>query len=205
VFHVKHEGLRQATEALQVALSADQLDRLAAFEILLHERAGVLGMVAKGDLPRLRERHLLDCLRAATVVDPEDRRALDLGTGAGLPGLVVAIARPDLEVVLAETRRQRIAFLELAVTTLGLANVQLHGDRAEHLTGPADLCFARAFKDLGTSWAVAEPLLRRGGRLVYFAGAAFDPARDVPAGVPWVTHTTSSLARSGALVIMTRQ
>jgi 16S rRNA G527 N7-methylase RsmG len=108
-------------------------------------------------------------------------------------------------VTLAETRQQRIAFLELAASSLALPNVLVHGDRAERLPGHADLCFARAFKDAAASWKVAEPLLAPDGRLAYFAGTSFRPDHDLPPGVTWRTLTTSSLASSGPLVIMTRQ
>jgi 16S rRNA (guanine527-N7)-methyltransferase len=205
VFHVKHEGLIPAAADLGVELSPEQEEQLLAYEALLRERATALGMIAKGDLPRLRERHILDSLRGSLAVLPADRTAADLGSGAGLPGIVVAVTRPELTMTLAETRQQRIAFLELAAAILGLPNVRVHGARAELLSGATDLCFARAFKDAVTSWKVAAPLLEPGGRLVYFAGAAFDPARDLPAEVPWSILPTSSLARSGPLVIMTRQ
>jgi 16S rRNA (guanine527-N7)-methyltransferase len=206
VFHVKHEGLTAAARELGIEVPPAQEAQLLAFEELLLEKAAALGMIAKGDLGRLRERHLLDCLRAGLAVGEDDRNAADLGSGAGLPGIVVAIVRPALTVTLAETRQQRIAFLELVVSRLGLANVRVHGDRAERLpAGEADLCFARAFKDVTTSWGIALPLLAPGGRLVYFAGEGFRPDRDLPPEVSWSTLPTSSLARSGPLVIMTRQ
>jgi 16S rRNA (guanine527-N7)-methyltransferase len=194
-----------AAADLGVALSPEQEGQLLAYEELLREKAATLGMISRGDLPRLRERHILDSLRGSLAVDDADRAAADLGSGAGLPGIVVAIARPELTVTLAETRQQRIAFLELVAATLGLVNVRVHGARAELLSGAMDLCFARAFKDAATSWKVAETLLVPGGRLAYFAGAAFQPARDLPPTVPWSIAPTSSLARSGPLVIMTRQ
>jgi 16S rRNA (guanine527-N7)-methyltransferase len=202
---VKHEGLLAAAADLGVELSAAQEGELLTYEALLGEKAAALGMIAKSDLPRLRSRHVLDCLRGSLAVLDTDRAAADLGSGAGLPGIVVAVARPGLTVTLAETRQQRIAFLELVVSSLGLANVRVYGGRAEGISEKVDLCFARAFKDAATSWGVAEPLLAPGGRLVYFAGAAFDPHRDLPAEVAWSTLPTSSLASSGPLVIMTRQ
>jgi 16S rRNA (guanine527-N7)-methyltransferase len=205
VFHVKHESLIPAAADLGVELSPEQEEQLLAYEALLRERAAVLGMIARGDLARLRERHILDSLRASLAVLAADRSGADLGSGAGLPGIVVAVTRPELTMTLAETRQQRIAFLELTASSLGLSNVRIHGARAELLPPAMDLCFARAFKDALTSWKVAEPLLERGGRLVYFAGATFDPARDLPPEVPWSILPTSSLARSGPLVIMTRQ
>jgi 16S rRNA (guanine527-N7)-methyltransferase len=202
---VKHEGLIAEAGVLGVTLTPAQADRLEGYEALLRERAAALGMIARGDLDRLRGRHVLDSLRAAPVLGGKAGDAIDLGSGAGLPGIPVAIALPDLRMTLTETRRQRIAFLELVVVELGLGNVSVHGGRAEHATGPADACLARAFRDAAASWHVAERLLRPEGCLVYFAGAGFDAARDLPAESTARILPASSLAKSGPLVIMTPQ
>ena len=205
MFHVKHEGLTAAAASLSVTLDATQTDRLARFETLLLDRATALGMIGRGDLPRLRERHILDSLRPASSLPEAVRSVLDMGSGAGLPGIPVAIARPDLAVTLAETRHQRIAFLELAVAELGLDRVVVHAGRAEDVSGPVDACLARAFRDAAGSWKVAQRLLSQDGCLVYFAGARFDLERDLPVGVAASVAPTSSLANAGPLVIMTRQ
>lgn len=202
---MKHEGLRAAAADLRVTLDGTQTDRLERFEDLLRERAAALGMIARNDLTRLRERHVLDSLRAAPALPEAVRSVLDLGSGAGLPGIPVAIARPDLAVTLSETRHQRIAFLELVVTELGLSHVSVHAGRAEDAPGPFEACLARAFRDAAGSWTVSRKLLRPQGCLVYFAGARFDVARDVPAGVAASVAPTSSLANAGPLVIMTRK
>lgn len=205
MFHVKHEGLTAAAASLSVTLDATQTDRLERYETLLGDRAAALGMIARGDLTRLRERHVLDSLRAAPVLPEAARSVLDLGSGAGLPGIPIAIARPDLAVTLAETRHQRIAFLELAVAELGLDRVSVHAGRAEDAPSPVDACLARAFRDAAGSWKVSQRLLSPDGCLVYFAGSRFDLEHDVPAGVTASVAPTLSLANAGPLVIMTRQ
>ena len=199
---MKHEGWDIARQVIQ--LGDEQLERLEAYEELLRERALPFGMVSARDAPRLRERHVIDSLRAAATVGPGDRTAYDLGSGAGLPGVVVAVACPALFVTLVEPRRFRVAFLELVVDRLGLSNARVHDGRAESLTERVDLCFARAFVGPADSWRVAEPLLSPGGRLVYFAGAGFRSGT-VPGGVTSTLVTTSALARSGPLVIMSPQ
>ena len=83
MFHVKHEGWDEVTEVLGLALSPDQLGQLESFESLVRGHAIPLGMVASADEGRLRERHVQDCLRAATVVRTADRSSYDLGSGAG--------------------------------------------------------------------------------------------------------------------------
>jgi 16S rRNA (guanine527-N7)-methyltransferase len=205
MFHVKHEGLIGEAATLGVSLDVEQAARLVRYEGLLHDRAAALGMIAAGDLSRLRERHILDSLRAVTTLPDGPSEVVDLGSGAGLPGIPVAIARPEAHVILAESRRQRIAFLELIAIDLGLANVSVHGGRAESAPTPADVCLARAFRDARGSWEVARALLGPEGRLVYFAGSAFDRGRDLPSNAEARILPTSPLANSGPLVIMTRQ
>ena len=121
-------------------------------------------MIAPGDAPRIRERHVLDCLRAASLIAPEDRLAYDLGSGAGLPGVVIAIVCPTLGVTLVEGRRHRSDFLNEVVIELGLANVKVHAGRAESLVERVDVCLSRAFAPAGTAWKVAERLLGPAGR-----------------------------------------
>src|SRR5437870_7892576 len=112
-FHVKHEGLTSTAAEVGLTLTAEQLARLLSLEALLAERASDLGLVSEGDLPRIRERHVVDSFEAAAQVNQEDRLGVDLGSGGGLPGLVVAITRPELPMMLVESRRTRGAFLEL--------------------------------------------------------------------------------------------
>jgi 16S rRNA (guanine(527)-N(7))-methyltransferase RsmG len=202
VFHVKHEGWEDASRLIGLSLAPTQQDLLDTYSLLLRERAVPQGFISGSDELRLEVRHVQDSLRAAALVDPADRSACDVGSGAGLPGIPVAIACPWLLVHLVEARRARAAFLELAVEKLGLSNVRVINMRAEEATERVDICFARAFGSPEASWAVAEKLLLRAGRLVYFAGERFKTSQlpsDVSAEV-----VSSALARSGPLVIMTR-
>jgi 16S rRNA (guanine527-N7)-methyltransferase len=203
---VKHEEdaseLHRTAADLGVHLSPTQAGALLELEALLLERAVPAGMIAGADAPRLRERHVLDCLRAGTVVEPTDRDAYDLGSGAGLPGLVLAVGCPRLRMTLVETRRRRVAFLELAIERLGLTNAAVAARRIEDLHDPVDLCFARALAPPAEAWRLAQPLLRPEGRLVYFAGRGATTA-DVP-GTRTTTLRTAVLERSGPLVIMAR-
>jgi 16S rRNA (guanine527-N7)-methyltransferase len=208
-FHVKHEpddlaAIRSASRVLGVPLSPAQAEKLRDLARLLQKRAVPLGLVARSDEPRILERHVLDCLRAAGAVG-EATSAYDLGSGAGLPGLVVAVARPLLRVGLVEARRRRVSFLELAVQELEVANAEVVGRRVETLADPVDLCFARAFAPLPEAWAAARMLLVPAGRLVYFAGRE-PSSTDLPSDVRILEVRRSPvLESSGPLVIMTRQ
>lgn len=204
MFHVKHDGMGSAAAAWGVAIPEDRAGSLLEFETLLTDRGIGLGLVAGSDRDRIRERHILDSLRAAAVVTPGDGVAVDIGSGGGLPGIVIAIVCPDLRVVLAERRRNRVAFLELAVEHLHLGNVQVAPGPVEALDLTADLAFARAFSDLRISWKAATGVLAPGGRLVYFAGAGSgDPVP--PEGVRMEILAPPPVASAGPLVIMSQQ
>ena len=202
---MKHEGWVGAAGALGVELDAEAAVRLARFERSVVERAAPMGMISKGDVPRVRERHILDCLRGAPLIGTGDRRLCDLGSGAGLPGLVLACVRPELEVVLTEVRRNRAAFLASVIEELELPRVSVWARRIETLRERFDVCTARAFGDPRRSWAAAERLLVPSGRMIYWAGERYDPRSDLPEGVVTTVFETSALARAGALVIMGRQ
>jgi 16S rRNA (guanine527-N7)-methyltransferase len=200
---VELRGLAAEAAAIGVDVGSEALDRLLSFEELLRDRALPLGLVAAGDASRLRERHLLDCLRAAPLVRHSDELAYDMGSGAGLPGLVVAIARPRLHVRLVEPRRARVGFLELAIERLGIPNATVAAGTMQEQTDVADVCLARAFAGLARSWEVALPRLGPRGRLVYFAGVGFEPPA-APAGARLRVAETTVLASAGPLIIMSR-
>lgn len=196
-------------EALGVALGPAASDRLAALTQLLEERAVRRGLVAEGDAGRILDRHVLDSLRAAPLIRGTDRRAYDLGSGAGLPGLVLAIAVPRCHFVLVESKSRRAGFLEFAIDELGIGNAEVAVARAEDMAEPADVATARAFAPLGRSWRVAVPLLRSGGRLVYFAGRGLTDPREAASSVaqpeaPAEVEIARGVATSPPLVIMSR-
>jgi len=198
------EVVREASERLGLVLSPGQIESLRRFAELLRDRAVPLGVVSAADSDRLLSRHVIDSLRAAAAVRPPDRLAYDLGSGAGLPGLAVAVACPGLAVRLVESRRRRAAFLELAVHHLAVGNVAVVWDRVEDQLDPADLCFARAFAPLARAWAVARPLLVPGGRLVHFAGAAETPVTTLPGASSVEIWPSPLLDSPGGLAIITR-
>jgi 16S rRNA (guanine527-N7)-methyltransferase len=197
--------LSRAADLLGLDLDPAQMDGLSRFAALLSTKAVAAGLVSLGDRDRVMERHVIDSLRAVSVVGDGDREALDLGSGAGLPGMVVAVAMPELRVTLVEGRRRRVAFLEYTIETLGLRNaVAIHG-RIQDLRAEVDLCFARALAPLEDAWRLALPLLRRGGRLVYFAGQGSRPASEGHGSSATELRPSPLLESSGPLVIMGRQ
>jgi 16S rRNA (guanine527-N7)-methyltransferase len=198
--------LIEEAQELGVELDDVAAQRLLAYEGLLATRGTELGIISRADVPRIRARHTLDSLRGVLAIAPSDSSAYDLGAGGGLPGLPVSIAFSGLRVTLVESRRNRAAFLELAIDRLGLNNAEVAPGRIEDLSQPTDVCFARALARLPRCWELAAGLLRPGGRLVYFAGAGFRPEelRDLPGAAAGEILRAPSLASSGALVIIGR-
>jgi 16S rRNA (guanine527-N7)-methyltransferase len=203
MFHVKHEGWSHIAPSPNLQTTPAQEALLDAYEDLLARRAVSFGMIASGDADRLRERHLLDGLRAAPLLT-SGCQVVDLGSGAGIPGIPLAIVRPDVSFVLAELRRNRVAFLELVVDSLSLPNVRVHAGDLRSLEPAFDAAVARAFADLEGTWRAASSLLRPRGVVIYWAGAGSD-LHSVPEGVEAQVWQRSVLAKTGPLVIMTQQ
>jgi len=160
-------------EAIAESLTAVQQESLRRFTEMLRGPGADRGLVAKGDLEKLWPRHILDSLRVLPCLRTSDRLIVDVGSGGGLPGIPVAIARPSVSIVLLEPRESRVAFLEMAASSLGLANVTVEHGRAQSTTVRADLCLARALANPLATWSLCSPLLRAEGRVLYFAGATF--------------------------------
>jgi len=203
--HSDADALVSQAKELGSTLTLPAAETLLLYERLLRNPGIKLGVVAASDGPRIRTRHILDSLRAVGAIQPGDVDAYDLGSGGGLPGVVIAAAVPELKVGLVESRRRRLAFLELVIERLGLPNASVVPSRIEDLSDRVDACFARALAPIADCWALASPLLRAGGRLVYFAGGRADPGFIVPAGVRIEVRETPVLESAGPLVIMTQQ
>jgi len=134
----------------------------------------VRGLIGPREAPRLWDRHLLNCAALGEVV-PHGSTVADVGSGAGLPGLVLAIARPDLRVTLIEPLLRRTRFLEEAVALLGLQEqVEVVRGRAEELSGDRtfDAVTARAVAPLDRLARWCLPLVAAGGELFAMKGAS---------------------------------
>jgi 16S rRNA (guanine527-N7)-methyltransferase len=140
---------------------------------LVEALADPLAPTSVHDRREVENVHIADSLVGLEVpAVNEAGRIVDLGSGAGLPGLVLAIARPDAEVVLVESVGKKCAWLERTVVALGLENVRVACARAEALREePFDVVTARALGSLSVLCEYAAPLLREGGALVAWKGA----------------------------------
>lgn len=131
------------------------------------------GLIGPREAPRLWERHLLNCAVLAELLPPR-AAVCDLGSGAGLPGLVLAILRPDLEVSLVEPLLRRTTFLNEVVDDLGLGGVEVVRGRAEELHGASrfDVVTSRALAPLDRLLGWSMPLVSPEGALVAMKGSS---------------------------------
>lgn len=161
----------EAEPAVAVTLFGDTIGGARQFAAALAEQGEERGLIGPLELPRLWTRHILNSVIMAPLLRPG--RVGDVGTGAGLPGLVLAIARPDVQFVLIEPMERRIAWLHEQVDELELKNVEVLRARAEDAksaAGPLDQVTARAVSALRTLLPLTAPLARRGGELVLMKG-----------------------------------
>ena len=130
-----------------------------------------LGLIGPLELPRLWTRHILNCAIMAPLL-MADGVVGDVGSGAGLPGLVLAIPRPDVELVLIEPMERRVAWLNSQVAELGLENVTVLRERAEdvRIGEGFDQVTARAVSALKALIPLTVPLVRSGGEIVVMKG-----------------------------------
>lgn len=151
-------------------------DRLAVAERyadFLADQGTLRGLIGPREVPRLWDRHLLNCAVVAEAV-PQGARVADIGSGAGLPGVVLAIGRPDLEVTLIEPLLRRATFLQECVDMLGLPHVEVVRARAEEMrVKPGfDVVTSRAVAELSKLAAWSMPLVRPGGLFLPMKGAS---------------------------------
>jgi 16S rRNA (guanine527-N7)-methyltransferase len=141
------------------------------------------GLIGPGETARLWDRHLVNCAAIVGLV-PQVGTLVDLGSGAGLPGLVLAMLLPDVQVVLLEPMERRVVFLAECVSELDLGNVTVHRGRAEDAAGEfaADVVTARAVAPLDRLAALAVGLVRPGGLVLAIKGAA--AAQEVARAAP---------------------
>ena len=160
---------RLGSQALPV--SGEEADRLAAYLNLLARWNRVHNLTGIRDPEALIDRHLAESLALRPLVSGDS--VADIGSGAGLPGIPLAIALPHIRFTLIESRRKRVSFLRHVATALALANVAVEHARAEDVTaGPFATVVARAVAAPADLIAIAEPLIAPGGRLVVLTGDA---------------------------------
>ena len=170
---MKHSTVEAQPAAAQ-ELCGDALPTLRLFADHIAQWGEQLGLVGPRELDRLWTRHILNSALVAHKVGPGT--LVDIGSGAGFPGLVVAAMRPDIHCVLIEPLGRRAHWLVEESDRLGLTNVTVRNERAEEAAGHvvAEYVTARAVSALKTLVPLAAPLLRPGGELVLMKGHKVD-------------------------------
>jgi 16S rRNA (guanine527-N7)-methyltransferase len=157
--------------AVAASLFGDRIELAREYTRELGERGEELGLIGPLEAPRLWSRHVLNCVLPAPLLRPG--LVGDIGSGAGLPGIVLAIARPDVDFVLIEPMERRVDWLRAESARLGLDNVRVERARAEDapLIERLDQVTARAVSSLVKLIPITAPLARRGGELLFMKGA----------------------------------
>ena len=158
---------------LDLGLDSDQHEQLLDYLQLLFKWNAVYNLTSVRDPMQMVTHHLLDSL-AAVPAFAGAQRVLDVGAGGGLPGIVLAIARPDMQVALIDTVHKKTAFLTQVKAELGLTNVTVHTMKVEQLrvTEPFDVITSRAFADLSDFVNWSGHLLAEGGQFIALKGTA---------------------------------
>ena len=185
------DGLR----ALGLALDADACERLLDYVALLERWNAAYNLTAVRDPREMVARHLLDSLAVLPHLAPGS--LADLGSGAGLPGIPIAIAQPGRRVVLVESNGKKARFLRECVRALPLPNVEVAEVRAERGgAAPTDAAIARALATLAALCGYAEPWVADGGSLYAMKGPGYEPElAELPAG--WRHEATRALSVPG--------
>ena len=155
--------------AVAAELFGDRIGVARDFTTALAREGEERGLIGPLELPRLWTRHILNSVIAAPLFHGS---VADIGSGAGLPGIVLAIARPDVEWTLVEPMERRVTWLNEQVDALALTNVTVLRSRAEDVPqiGGFDVVTARAVSALRTLIPITAPLVRDGGELTLLKG-----------------------------------
>ncbi|MHB9024280.1 MAG: 16S rRNA (guanine(527)-N(7))-methyltransferase RsmG [Armatimonadota bacterium] len=197
------DALHEGAAALGLTVTAEEEDRLSRFTALLLERNQQMNLTAITAPRDVALKHVVDSLSVELLWQPRPGEwAIDIGTGAGFPGIPLAIRHPAVHIVLNDSVRKKIDFLREAVTLLQLPNAHPEWARAEELGRHADFrgrfctVFARAVSHLAMLCEYALPLLRDGGTLIAMKG---------PSGAEELRQSRRALAELGGAVADARR
>lgn len=175
---VKNDHLVNAAARLCAPLSLDQADQLLEYGALLEKWNKAFNLVSRQDISRLYSRHLLDSLAGVPLL--VGQQILDLGSGAGLPGIPLAVAKQELSFHLCDRSSRRCRFLKQVCQSLGLSNVQVwEGDFLSRELGAVtpekfDTIVARGVATATEVWAMVQDRLANDGRLLIYESTQLD-------------------------------
>ena len=191
------EVLKQGVAELGLALSAAQQEQLLDYLALLNKWNSVYNLTSVRDPMQMMTLHLLDTLAAVPAFEGA-QNVLDVGAGGGLPGVVLAISKPDMKLSMIDTVHKKTAFLTQVKAELGLANVTVYTKKVQELEvkQPFDVITSRAFADLSDFVNWSGHLLAEGGRFIALKGTAPQDERErLPE--PWKVERLQALEVPG--------
>lgn len=189
--------LKQGIKDLRLDLADDQVEKLLDYLALLNKWNSVYNLTSVRDPMQMVTLHLLDSL-AAVPAFAGAKNVLDVGAGGGLPGMVLAISRPDMKVSMIDTVHKKTAFLNQVKAELALSNVMVYTKRVEQLEVKTkfDVITSRAFADLSDFVNWSGHLLQEGGRFIALKGTAPEDERErLPE--PWKVQKLEPLTVPG--------
>lgn len=188
MFHVKHfdPGVMAAARVLELAgLSSALLSPLSAHAHSVAEASPRLGLVSTGDEGVVLARHTADALLFALARAPQPRESwVDLGSGGGFPGLVLAICYQETQFTLVDSNRKKAGFLQMEALNLGLRNVRVEAVRADAVQKQFDVGVARALAEPEKAIAMLRALIRPGGTILVAGIGQVTGAETITLDVP---------------------
>lgn len=168
---------KELLQSIRVELSEEQLNQFVKYYQMLVEKNKVMNLTAITEWDEVVLKHFVDSLTIAKYYEIKDQRVVDLGTGAGFPGIPLKIAFPELNIVLVDSLNKRVKFLQEVIDALGLEKIEAVHGRAEDVGRNIayrenfDLCVSRAVANLSTLSEYCLPLVKVNGKFIsYKAG-----------------------------------
>jgi len=159
---------------LNIELNDGQLQQFVDYYEMLIEKNKVMNLTAITDFKEVLNKHFIDSLSIVKVLEPKQEKILDLGTGAGFPGIPLKIVFPETEIVLLDSLNKRLVFLDEVIQKLGLKKIHtLHGRAEDYGKNPDfreqfDICVSRAVAKLSSLSEYCLPYVRKGGVFISY-------------------------------------